>query len=809
MSKTLNGQPIPKAPKRQKMTETELAHLCQREFDEAQVLTTEIQSDRRKSLDAYNQMPYGNEEEGLSKFVSSDVRDAIEWIMPQLVDIFVGGDTPVVFEPEQDGQDVIDAAIESSYCQYVFERQNKGVILTAGWFKDALMQKNGIVKCWRQKTVRREREEYEGKSSQDWMVLSQDDEFEITECTVTVADVEYTEEEYTKVLAALPNHRAEIDQEAKYAIVGYRRKTVSETKVENVPPENFFVQKDHNSIFLHDASYCGEFYEKSRSELLEMGYPYDLVMALPASTGIAESLSNEGQSRRRKEGGVTMAQSITSIDRSREKVMIYDHYIRVDFNNDGFAELRHVRTAGKSNFYTLDNDEVDRIIYHAITPYMNSFRFFGRSLADNLMDLQRAKSQLWRNAFDNVAYSAIPRKVVKGNVDINALMTYVQGGIIKADLNATIENETTPFVADSALAMADKVDGIRAERSGFSKETMGLDPSALASATNPVGMSILAQSQLLVKMIATIFAHSGFQSLMEHIRELVIKYEDGDKVFELTGKRMSTNMRRWRKQRSSSVKVGIGYAGKNEELSVINNLMTVQQQFILAQGGQIDGPLTNAQGIFNTTQRLCKRMGIKDAETYFTNPETYKPPQPQPTIAEKTLGAQVNNMGNQQQIQEAKMMLDKHNADQQHEQAMLKIQQDHALSIMKMQSAEKMHEQSLLAQYGADAHARHSEHNKAFLSMPSPDGQGGGPEKALTNATTMMAKSQKGLVDIAAQTGKIAKTHQDAVSSLKNGMNDGLTELADAHAKSSKEIVKALTRKKKVVLPSGKSVEIG
>lgn len=818
------GQTIPKAPKRQKMTERELAHLCLREFDDSQILTTEIQHERKKSLDYYNQVPFGNEEDGLSAFISSDVRDVIEWTLPQIVDVFVGGDSPIVFNPDNDGPEIEDAKIETAYCQYVFEQQNKGIILSAQWFKDALMQKNGMVKCWRQKEVKREREEYEGKSSADWLALSQDDEFDISECTITVHDVEYSEEEYTKIMAALPNYRGKVDAEAKYHIIGYRKKTVSQTVIENMPPENFFIQKDHNTVFPQQARYAGDFYEKSRSELLEMGYDYDLVMALPHSSGIAESLSNEGQARRRKEGGITMAQTVTSTDRSRELVMIYDHYIRADFNNDGYAELRHVRTAGKSNFYVLENEEVDRNPYHSLTPYINSFRFFGRSLADNLMDIQRAKSQLWRNSFDNVAYSAIPRKVVSGNVDIAALMTYVQGGIIKKDLNATVENEITPFVADSALAMADKVDQLRSERSGFSKETMGLDPTALANATNPVGMSILAQSQLLVKMIATIFAHTGFQSLMEHIRELVIKYEDGEKIFELTGKKMSTDLRRWRKQRSSTVKVGIGFAGKQEELSVINNLMTVQQQFILAQGGQIDGPLTNAKGIYNTIQRLCSRMGIKDAETYFTDPATYKPPTPQPTIAEKTLGAQINNIGNQQQIQEAKMILDEKNAQHDHELNIIKVQNEHALKILQIQSDEKMHEQTLLAQYG-EASRKRAEVPIPHISM-SPQqptdnptdklssfvtavsDQKKGQAGAMKAATASLDKAHKSLADTTDKAAKMAQTHQDTVNSLAGNMSDGLKALADAHKQSSQEIVKALTRKKKATLSSGKTVEI-
>lgn len=784
MAKKDQDQAIPKAHKPKKMTELELATICFQEFDESQTLTVDIQDERESALNYYNQMPFGNEEDGLSKYVSSDVRDVVEWTLPQLIDIFVGGDTPIIFEPEN-ADDVKDAETESRYCQYVFERQNKGVILTAGWFKDALLQKNGIVKAWWQKSVSKEREEYVGKTSAEWLALDNDDEFEITECTITVADVEYSKEEYTAILQALPTMRETIDAEAHYHIIGYRKKNVSSIKIENVPPENFFVQKDHNSIFLKDASYCGEFYEKTRSELLEMGYDYDLIMALPASTGMAESRSNEAQARRQKEGGVTFAQSVNGVDRSREKVMIYDHYIRADYNNDGVAELRLVRTADKNSLYVLENEEVDRNIYHALTPYLNSFRFFGRSLADNVMDVQRSKSQLLRNAFDNVAYSAIPRKIVKGNVDIGALMTYVPGGIIKADINSSVENEQTQFVADSALLMADRMDAIRSERSGFSKETMGLNPEALANSTNVVGMSIMAQSQLLVKMIATIFAHSGFQSLMEHVRELVLKYESGNKIFDLTGNFMETDMRRWRKQRSSTVRVGIGYAGKNEEISMMDRMMGLQEKFILAQGGSIDGPLTNAQGIFNTTQRMCRRIGIKDASTYFTDPSTYQPPPPKPTIAEQTLNAQVQNMQNQQTIQEAKMATDLDQQKFDHEYKMAELAQKERLAIQEMKSKEKMQEMELLYKYGKDARDRHEVSPK---------------EAKFDDKSIGSPPDDK-------------KIHSDLSELKKNQqeINKSVSSLAGDHRELSKGVIKALTNKKKAKItngPDGKTIEI-
>lgn len=688
------------------LDDDEILEMCARLYEDSDILSSEVKGERSMALDYYNQEPFGNEEDGLSKYVSSDVRDAVEWIMPQLVDTFVGGDSPIIFEPEN-ADDVKDAKTESRYTQYVFERVNPGVILTSVWFKDALIQKNGIVKAWVEESTEQEREEYKGKGAADLEAFVADKEFEITALTITLNGQEFTEEEYTAILTSLPSQAQAIDAEADYHIVGYRKKNIRKICVENVPPEQFFIARNHNSIFVKDARFCGEFYEKTRSELIEMGYDPELVACLPASEGVSGVSTGEAEARRRKDGGVVTGNSASSLDRSQELVMIYDYYIRADRNGDGIAELLHVRSGGKgSKGETLEITEVDRNIYHAITPYLNSYKFFGRSVADNLMDLQRAKSQLWRNGFDNVAYSAIPRNVVKGNVDIAALMTYVQGGIIKAAADASVEPLTTPFVADTALQMCDKIDMVRAERTGFSKDSMGLDPKALANSNNPVAMMVLQQSQLLVKMMATIIAHSGFKTLMEHIRELIVKYEDQEKVFDLTGEFLTADPRAWRKQRSSAPRVGIGFAGKQEELAMMDKLMTLQGEFIVAQGNQIDGPLTNAKGIFNTINRMCSRMGIKDAATYFTDPATYQPPPPQPTIADKSLQLQTEVANNAQAQKEAQMAFDTQKAKADHEFKMAELAQKERLEVQRMAMERDMREMELLYKYGKDSSDR-------------------------------------------------------------------------------------------------------
>lgn len=690
--------------KKKALTDQELAKLCNEEFDNSQSITTEIQAEREKSLKAYDQEKYGNEQPGLSGFVTSDVRDAIEWTLPQLVDIFVGGDTPVTFEAEN-AEDAAQADQESRYCQYVFERQNKGVIVVYSWLKDALIQKNGIVKATWDERVEKEREEYKNKTGQEFMMLANDPEFEIKEVSIYVNEVEYDEEEYAEIMAGLaadPEAQYNVEMEAEYHIVGYRKKNIGQTYIANVAPENFVVKRDHNSIFLKDASYCCEIIPKTRSELVEEGYDYDMVMALPAGQDI--QLNDEKNERMKKEGG-SIALDQNSIDPSRQIVQIYDHYIRADKDGDGYSELYFVRTAGKSCDHVLECEEVDRNPYHAITPYLNTHKFFGRSMADNLMDLQRAKSQLWRNGFDNIMYSAIPRKIISGNVNVGDLLSFVPGGVIRKDAQATVDNDTTPFVAGEIFPLMDRLDNTRAERSGFSKDSMGLNPEALANSTNLVGMSIMAQSQLLVKMIATIVANSGYSELMLHIRELLLKYEKQRNIIDLTGAPLQVDPRSWRKQRSTIVKVGIGFAGKQEELALLDRMALMQEKAVQGQGG-ISGPLVSPTHIFNLFRRQSQRMGVKDVQNYFQDPATYQAPPPSPSIAEVSLKAQIEKLNNDQTQNEAKLSLDRHQMDLDQEFKLAELTQSERIAAADREENARQFDLEMLYKYGKDAHDR-------------------------------------------------------------------------------------------------------
>src|ERR1700685_978410 len=64
-----------------------------------QTMTT-LEIDRYNALNAYFARPLGNEIENRSQVVLPELRDTIEWIIPQLMRIFMGTASPIRFDPE-------------------------------------------------------------------------------------------------------------------------------------------------------------------------------------------------------------------------------------------------------------------------------------------------------------------------------------------------------------------------------------------------------------------------------------------------------------------------------------------------------------------------------------------------------------------------------------------------------------------------------------------------------------------------------------------------------------------------------------
>src|SRR5687767_11720998 len=165
------------------MTETEIRAALDEEIRGAVGYTSsELSTQRKTALEYYYGEPFGNEVEGRSSYVSRDVADTIEWIMPSLMRIFTGGDAIVKFEP-QGPEDEQNAQQATDYVNYIFQRQNDGFLTLYTWFKDALLSKNGFVKVYWEEYTKPETKYYENLGDDEFAKILMDSEPEVLEHT--------------------------------------------------------------------------------------------------------------------------------------------------------------------------------------------------------------------------------------------------------------------------------------------------------------------------------------------------------------------------------------------------------------------------------------------------------------------------------------------------------------------------------------------------------------------------------------------------------------------------------------------------
>ena len=89
---------------------------------------SEYSAERIQALDYYLGKPLGNEVEGRSQVVQTEISDVVESIMPSLMKIFGSGDDFVKFEPRS-AEDVEGAKQATDYVNFILNSDNNGFVL--------------------------------------------------------------------------------------------------------------------------------------------------------------------------------------------------------------------------------------------------------------------------------------------------------------------------------------------------------------------------------------------------------------------------------------------------------------------------------------------------------------------------------------------------------------------------------------------------------------------------------------------------------------------------------------------------------
>lgn len=172
---TETRQALAKEPRKLSVSDVQAFVNSEKQNALAAIQAAKLMEERADSMDYYlgrmeKDMPVP---EGRSEAVSTDVADAVEGILPNLMDIFAGSDEVMCFEPVGP-EDEDAAAQETDYINHVFMQQNSGFMVLYSFIKDALLSKTGIVKVWWEEREEEERETYYGLDEQQLVQLLQD-----------------------------------------------------------------------------------------------------------------------------------------------------------------------------------------------------------------------------------------------------------------------------------------------------------------------------------------------------------------------------------------------------------------------------------------------------------------------------------------------------------------------------------------------------------------------------------------------------------------------------------------------------------
>ncbi|WP_425107212.1 portal protein [Ancylobacter sp.] len=630
-------------------------------FQSAYDATNKVRETRRDMLEYYRQeMDHIPSNEGESQITTAEVRDVIETLLPQMLEPFMTSEGAGVFEPNND-DDVEQAKLETAYTQHVMFTQNRGFELFVAWVKDGLLQKNGYVKAWWNTEAKVVPESYQG--------LSLDEADKVTADAGNILQIAVRgflptgkEIPSLEALATLP---PEMVQAMTVNIDLVREDLNEQVRIAAVAPENIVVEEGYTKVDLSEARYVAErIVDKTRGELKAMGYDPALVDKLST---ISPQLDDPEAKERASNQGTS--NDLASPARGDDAIVeVREHYIRTDLDNSGIIKLWKVCTGGAGSSIVLSQELVSRIPYHAWTPIIAPHQHHGGSAAELVNDLQDIHTVLWRQSLNSVVASNRQRPVLNENNTtedtFNDLMQTVPGHPVRVRGNIADSLQWTapPNTGTMTLPIMEYLQGMLEARTGLSKQAAGLDSQALADSTNMMGAMIMSQSLLRVKMMLRTFAETGVRSLMEHVRELVMKNEKRERMFEFMGKYVAVNPTDWRTQRNTVIKVGLGYADRLEKIASLNSAYNVMKEVVGLQGG-VDGPLVSLENAYNVLQDLLVAQGLVTKGRYLTDPVA-NPPEPQPP-SPTAIDVAEAELVSKNAIEEAKLKADvqKHQTD--------------------------------------------------------------------------------------------------------------------------------------------------
>jgi hypothetical protein len=430
--------------------------------------------------------------------------------------------------------------------------------------------------------------------------------------------------------------------------------------------------------------------------LIAEGYDPEVVLSLEPYAPVQDQ---QLQQARDMAGEHQQSQQTDTTNVMLRQVEIRKHYIRLkDKTGNDFDIWRVVTNATADKLIKID--KVQQIPFAAGCPYLNAHRFYGASLADQLIEVQKIKTVLTRALLDS-SYFALNQRY---EVAMDQANDYTISDLLRNEPMVPVRSKTGQAIRPlasggpgfDAYAALEYFSTVAEGRSGVVRNAQGLNPDTLHD-TAKGALALMQAAQRRVRMIARILAETCIKDLYLGLHALIRQNASKANIIRVNGKWVDIDPTRWGERSAMTIEVGLGASGRENDLAAYQ-VLSQDMMAIVENGGM--GTIITPANIYNLAVDKAKALGRKQPERYFTDPSTMPPPQPQPNPALLRFQQKQQQAQMQGQIQQQKN------------------QQDAVLKQQQLQTEAQLKKYQIDQQTNADiitssitAHARSKEPN--------------------------------------------------------------------------------------------------
>ena len=578
-----------------------------------------IQS-HQDGLEAYMQSALGNEVEGRSKVVMSDVSDTIEWMMPSLMKIFYGGQKVVNIQP-QGPEDEEKAKMMEEKIVFDFQKGINGYVVLHDWFKDALLGKLGVVKYWWEQGEIVKSIEYRGLTIPEASEIEDDETIEVEE--------------------AIANDDGTID------VKGKKITTYSKPVAESIAPEDFLCDVK-TSTSLQTSKFCSHRKKVHKSYLKKYGIKEK---DIEGQKEVFDNTTLEDE-RFKDLGGVNFIQCKGDSD----FVYIYECYMD-DYDSDGNTIPVKVVIFGEK-VLDVEENTYSKPPFCGLSSIRIPHRLAGRSIAELVIEIQELKTALVRAILDNLYYQNNGITVVNPyRINLDDVIDRNEPGAkwrTQYDVDPSTVFAPVPVspIAPQSLQMIDIVESIKEKRTGITSYNQGLDSKSLNKTATGISQ-IMGAAQQRMELIARMFAETGVRELFQAFVDMNLDFFDKEQAVKVGEEWVNIRPRDIDGNFDVIIEVGVGTGSQEIKINQLTNMLQMVTPLVQFN-------VVTAENIQNLLREIYLLMGHKNTDKFVGSNQPQIPQEVQVQLQNQQqviqrLQSELQTMKSKEKIEFAKL----------------------------------------------------------------------------------------------------------------------------------------------------------